>query len=808
MRLLLFFVTLGVSSIYGSLFERFFVNSEPLELGRVQQFVIPENSSIRVYEALVDLQSVWDARVAASKGIAIISNQENVPQDAVILEQRVPTNWEKFWNPKPVGSFTIHRKGSQIYIRAADESGLINGVYAFCHDVFGARWYWSSDLGFEYVGEAPKNFPNRKWDESPHFVHRQLYPTNSAYGRRNRLKGMYQFNHNLAGIFSPELFKKHPEVFPTIRGVKRAPKGSNATDSMPDMTHWRTVEIAAEAALVHFIEKPESVSFSLSMNDNSSFDEGEATQEVLGELEYFRGKPNYSDYVFQFMNAVAEKVFDEGGAWQTPSGADRYLTALAYYWTEQSPSFKIHPRVMPILTADRAQWHDPEFRAEDRALIERWSNSGADRVGTWDYYFGSPYPYPRQFNQWISESIRYLADNDVRVFFSQLPSAWGLDGGKAWLTTRLLWNPYEDAEALLEEYYTNFFGPASEPIRAFYELSETHRNAHEGTANWIKLYLDEAGIELFPQAVLSELRDLIESSKSLVEPDSRYAARIQVVSDAFQLTEYYAAMQTARQELVEMALAEDARLSKAIAAFKEARAAWDAYTSELFKDPLHSRLSYLLKLNQSDPIPMALAALARMELPPQPQLLAGYESSQEVLNRWIHNRKEFKGLSPSPKLQTSEVYQARNFLGPPMPSVAGWYMNFRPTENLAVSSLSNGTGLEISGSDTFTLFTQFELRRAREYLLEYDLSYRCSPDNRVFIQAIWKNEAGEVVKNEVLLRVPNNTSDGYKKIQIPLRAPEEAVHVRMLLKNERQYPGDYLRIGQIQIYFAKSKPTN
>jgi hypothetical protein len=125
-----------------------------------------------------------------------------------------------------------------------------------------------------------------------------------------------------------------------------------------------------------------------------------------------------------------------------------------------------------------------------------------------------------------------------------------------------------------------------------------------------------------------------------------------------------------------------------------------------------------------------------------------------------------------------------------------------------VSSLSNGTGLEISGSDTFTLFTQFELRRAREYLLEYDLSYRCSPDNRVFIQAIWKNEAGEVVKNEVLLRVPNNTSDGYKKIQIPLRAPEEAVHVRMLLKNERQYPGDYLRIGQIQIYFAKSKPTN
>ena len=60
------------------------------------------------------------------------------------------------------------------------------------------------------------------------------------------------------------------------------------------------------------------------------------------------------------------------------------------------------------LTSDRAQWHDPDYRTQDKALIQAWAASGAERVATWDYYFGAPYLYPRQFNQWIIESIRHV----------------------------------------------------------------------------------------------------------------------------------------------------------------------------------------------------------------------------------------------------------------------------------------------------------------------------------------------------------------------------------------------------------------
>ena len=119
---------------------------------------------------------------------------------------------------------------------------------------------------------------------------------------------------------------------------------------------------------------------------------------------------------------------------------------LAYYWAEQSPSIPLHPRVLPILTSDRSQWHDPIYRQEDKALIERWGKTEAEKIGAWDYYFGAPYPYPRQFSQWISESIPHLHKNRVDVFFSELPSMWGLDGPKAWLATQLLWDANADAD--------------------------------------------------------------------------------------------------------------------------------------------------------------------------------------------------------------------------------------------------------------------------------------------------------------------------------------------------------------------------
>ena len=82
----------------------------------------------------------------------------------------------------------------------------------------------------------------------------------------------------------------------------------------------------------------------------------------LGKLRYFREKPIYTDPVFHFSNNVTAKIADEF--------PDKYVSALAYYWCEDAPSFKIEPKLIPFLTADRAQYCDTLFVKVDNGIYE------------------------------------------------------------------------------------------------------------------------------------------------------------------------------------------------------------------------------------------------------------------------------------------------------------------------------------------------------------------------------------------------------------------------------------------------------
>ena len=101
-----------------------------------------------------------------------------------------------------------------------------------------------------------------------------------------------------------------------------------------------------------------------------------------------------------------------------------------------------------------------------------------------------------------------------------------MDGAKAYLTSCLLWDPLEDADKLLDEFYYNFFGPAAEPIRNFYELAERHRDQHVGKADWIKFYLDEASIELMRPELLDAMQACVEQASIRADASSRFGKRV------------------------------------------------------------------------------------------------------------------------------------------------------------------------------------------------------------------------------------------------------------------------------------------
>jgi hypothetical protein len=489
---------------------------------------------------------------------------------------------------------------------------------------------------------------------------------------------------------------------------------------------------------------------------------------------------------------VAERVFEQGGAWQTAAGEDRYLTALAYYWTEQSPSFLIHPRVMPVLTSDRAQWHDPAYRAQDKALIQRWAQSGAERIASWDYYFGAPYPYPRQFNQWIAESLKHLHANGIDVFFSQLPAAWGLDGPKAWLASELLWDTEQDDQQLLDEYYRNFFGAAAEPIRAFYEAAEAHRNAHAGSAEWIKFYKDTGGIALFPLEELQAMRAHIEQAQGAVAADPRRLARVAVVSEAFALTENYARYNQAREALIHATLAGAAELPQLYSEFIATREVYQAHQKPLIEQPIHHRLKEFTALIQPDPSGMALLAMARNKqtLPPSPYKdLQALADGERLLPSDLNNGALVNSGS-----------QSLSFLGPEIPKINGWKYSFRPSQWLRVSSAEGSeAGIRFTGGDIFVIYQTCQILPQQTYLLETLMDWQVSPDNRTYIKLSWRDRNKTKLRTDIPLQLPWGHSAGTQKLQIPLQSPAEAHDVQIQIISSRQAVDDFLQIKEIHL---------
>lgn len=755
---------------------------------------------------------------AALKELRELAAGRGIPLEIIDSGAAAPKQSLRFELGGEVGlladGFVVRREGTRVAVRAAEEAGLVNAVYTLAQEGLGARWYWPGEIGFQWVGAVGK-LPDRINFFVPDFVQRTLHPVHTDYGRRNRLNRSYRFNHNLAEIFTRDAFAQEPDAFATIEGRRRGPRGSRKLDAQPDFTSPAAVELAIAAARQHFDDNPEANSFSLSINDNWLFDQGPRTEAVVSPVNYFRRMPNYTDLVFGFMNEVADAVFADSRYLTTESGQPRYLTALAYYWTEQSPSFALHPRIMPVLTSDRGQWHDPDYRREDKALIRRWAETGVERLATWDYYFGAPYPYPRQFTRWISESIPFLRQQGVDVFFSQLPSVWGLDGPKAWLAAQLLWDSEQDAEALLSEYYTAFFGAAGPAMREFYERAEARREAVEGTAWWIKFYKDEAGIELFDRPTLAAMRSSLERAKQAVADDPQRSARVAVVDVVFAFTEAYHAMQAARRDLVENSLAawrndSAIRPDELVAARTEwhlRRTAFREVREGLRDDPMHASLRYFDRIFQSEPSALALAALARLGAGDDLALTTAEAAAYGAVQALVGAEGGAVSVLRNAGLKM-DGSERRNFLGPELPILPDWRIQYRPSEGLAVTALNGedgGGGIRIENADIVSIDQTVPVLAEKNYLLEIDAAWRVSPDNRVWVQLVWEDFTGNDLGSEVLLRLPSARRPNAGRLRFALRSPANTYDLKISVVTNRQYAGDFLELRRID--FSEIVPS-
>ena len=377
--------------------------------------------------------------------------------------------------------FHLRTAGEYLCIIAGPVRGALYGVYELLERYWGCRWYAS----FHSVipSHTSLSLPDIDDAQAPAFAMREPYwweMRDGDYAARSRANGTGMqleerhggkirfggglFVHTFYRLVPPDaFFADHPEYYSLIDGERQIGY------SQLCLTNPDVLRIVTERVLAAIRSDPTARLFSVSQNDWDGHCQCDACMEIEEREESPAGP------LIHFVNQVAEAVEAEF--------PDVWIETLAYQYTRKPPKtirprHNVVPRLCTIecdfsLPLDESAYPQNVRFVED---IRGWS-AITDKLYVWDYttnfhnYVG-PHPnFPA-----IPGNIRFFRDNRVVGLFEQgANEAPHAEFGelRSWLIAKLLWNPDQPVEPLLDDFFAGYYGAAAGPIRQYFDELQT-----------------------------------------------------------------------------------------------------------------------------------------------------------------------------------------------------------------------------------------------------------------------------------------------------------------------------------------------
>lgn len=200
------------------------------------------------------------------------------------------------------------------------------------------------------------------------------------------------------------------------------------------------------------------------------------------------------------------------------------------------------PNLAFCITKTRSDFWDEDYRQQVRETV-RGLREITPHIYAWEYYLWNGRPwrqrpqlagYPVFFPSLLAEDIRFMHEHGLR---GEYANSWGmahkqpgLDHPMAYLTGRMLFDPTLEMETLLEEYYTLFYGPARDAMKAFWEHAETCWLRDTGGLD-TRSQVDEIVETLYPPEDLGILFAHLDEAKARVPEGSREFRRIALIGE-------------------------------------------------------------------------------------------------------------------------------------------------------------------------------------------------------------------------------------------------------------------------------------
>lgn len=279
------------------------------------------------------------------------------------------------------------------------------------------------------------------------------------YGGSVCILGWCHTFHRL--IPASKYYKSHPEWFAENNG-KRVAHESAAQLCMTNPALQR--ELARNMAEM-LRANPKKKIISLSINDGGPICQCASCSRID------KAEGSGAGSVLTGVNAVAsilEKEFP-----------DVRIETIAYAGMTAAPKkLKAHPNVIVrvcSMLANQAKKLDSPENASFRNALRNWKNH-ANQLLVWNYTsnFLAPFmPHPNLGQ--IAPDLRFFAENSVIGVFQEVEPTWeapDLVDLRIWLYAKLLWNPYQDEQALTEKFLTGYYREAAPAVREYLRRRE------------------------------------------------------------------------------------------------------------------------------------------------------------------------------------------------------------------------------------------------------------------------------------------------------------------------------------------------
>ncbi len=440
-----------------------------------------------------------------------------------------------------IDGFAMVVKPERIFLVGRLHHSTEFAVYRFLYRFCGVRWYMPTDLGMHVPAASTIAVAVGETVEEPAILSRLWSGVSKYDGGRwevhNLCRGRFSFHHALLDHMNVEgLYDEHPEWYPVRPDDgddQRYRPGSPADHSwQPCMTEEPLMDWLAARFIAYFDANPNATSVSIGVNDSdwSGYCQCSECRKLMrsGALSQ-HGGPDYSDLFFHFANGIAERV-----AIKHP---DKHIGCLAYHANENPPSFPVHPMIIPYLTNDRGEWYDRDFRQRDLDWISAW-RAVCPSVGVYSYDYGSMYIVPRIYPHVHEDFIKFLDRQGVKGWYSEIYSRWCQDGPKAWIASQLMWDPDQDADALLGDFCHGMFGAAANPMRRYFDLCERVWMTQPGEGKWFRYYYKIEQLALYPDEVCREAEGHLARAAEAADSDLA-RERVEIFAKGFRLTRLY-----------------------------------------------------------------------------------------------------------------------------------------------------------------------------------------------------------------------------------------------------------------------------